>query len=170
MESLCLSEFKYSSQVPKVARQLSQDCVLAVFLDTSLFIIPIFMDLCDLPRDIIKWIIQFCPYGQWFRLSKELSSLASQSISPVNPAADYNYAIRCASEKGHKEVVEMLLKDSRVNPSAGNNWAIRYASGNGHKEIVEMLLKDSLVDPSADDNYAIRNASSSGNCRDASEG
>jgi hypothetical protein len=141
------------------------------------------MELCDLPRDIIKMIIEFCPYGQWFRLSKELSTLASQAISPLNcrtsengalrwavirdkalaatsllkdpridPSLDNNWAIRCASFVGQKEVVEILLKDNRVNPSDVDNQAVIWASWNGHTEIVEMLLQDKRVNPS-DCNY-----------------
>ena len=44
-----------------------------------------------------------------------------------------------ASEKGHMEVVKLLLADPRVDPSARNNWAIQLASENGHLEIVKLL-------------------------------
>jgi ankyrin repeat protein len=150
------------------------------------------MELCDLPRDIIKLIIQFCPYGQWFRLSKELSILASQAISPLNyrtskgvlhwalakdkilavisllkdpridPSVEDNFAIRYASQNGYKAIVEILLKDNRVKPEDQHNYAIRWASTNGHKEIVEILLKDSRVNPADKSNYAIRYATMNG--------
>jgi hypothetical protein len=113
------------------------------------------MEFSDLPIDVVKLIIQYCPYGQWFRLSKELSTLASQVISPLNCRScwahrcsiEQNWAKQLASQHGHKETVEILLKDDRVDPSEYNNYAIRWASYYGHKEIVEMLLQDSRVDP-----------------------
>jgi ankyrin repeat protein len=148
------------------------------------------MELCDLPRDIIQLIIEYCPYGQWFRLSKELNTLASQVISPLhyrtedngalcwaiimdNPLAVISLlkdprifphfeAMRYACEFGHKEIIEILLKDDRVDPSKYCNSAIREACYSGHKEIVEMLLKDSRVDPTDNDNEAIQHASMNG--------
>ena len=36
-----------------------------------------------------------------------------------------------ASQKGHVNVVKLLLKDTRVDPAANNNAAIRYASQKG---------------------------------------
>ena len=36
----------------------------------------------------------------------------------VNPTANYNYAIRFASEEGHTEVVRLLLERHDVNPGA----------------------------------------------------
>ena len=83
-------------------------------------------------------------------------------LTQVNPSADNNDAIREASREGHKEIVEILLRDPRVDPSANNNWAIRLASENGHKEVVELLLMDKRVDPSDWDNYAIYWASEKG--------
>ena len=80
----------------------------------------------------------------------------------VNPAADYNNAIRWASTNGHTEIVRLLLQDPRVDPADDNNVAIRYASEEGHTEIVRLLLAWSngtkRVDPSADNNYALRYA------------
>jgi hypothetical protein len=40
--------------------------------------------LCNLPRDVIKVIISYCPCGQWFSLSKQLHILAVQVISPLD--------------------------------------------------------------------------------------
>ncbi len=39
----------------------------------------------------------------------------------VDPSADDNGAICWASERGHVEVVKLLLNDPRVDPSAYNN-------------------------------------------------
>ena len=82
--------------------------------------------------------------------SKELS---------IDPSFDKNSAIRSASEKGHSEVVKLLLADPRVDPSDKHNDAIRSASEKGHSEVVKLLLADPRVDPSADKNSAIRSAS-----------
>jgi hypothetical protein len=40
----------------------------------------------------------------------------------VEPSADDNYAIQCASENGHIEVVKRLLQDRRVDPSADDTF------------------------------------------------
>ena len=77
----------------------------------------------------------------------------------IDCASFNNRAIKCASEKGHTEVVRLLLKDSRVDPSAGDNLPIRWASENGHTEVVQLLLKDPRVDPSVQYNRAIKWAS-----------
>ena len=60
----------------------------------------------------------------------------------MDPSARDNYAIRLASENGHKEIVEMLLKDNRVDPKDKGNYAVRVAIKYGHEEIVKMLLQD----------------------------
>jgi hypothetical protein len=46
------------------------------------------MQFCDLPKDIVKIIIEYCPCGQWFLLSKEISALASQVIDPCDYLVD----------------------------------------------------------------------------------
>jgi hypothetical protein len=66
-------------------------------------------------------------------------------LNRVVPPADI---LAIAVYYGHKEIVEMLLKDNRVDPSADGSCALRNASLNGHKEIVEILLKDNRVDSS----------------------
>jgi hypothetical protein len=115
-----------------------------------------------LPRDIIKEIISYYPCPQWYRLCKELYTLASQVISPghysfkletlwVGPLEYFAY-------KGNVEVVAFLLKDPRVNPASVNPLAVL----GGHKDMVEMLLKDPRVNPAADGDYSIRLASRSG--------
>jgi hypothetical protein len=114
------------------------------------------MELCDLPRDTIKLIIEFSPYGQWFRLSKELNTLASQVISPLNCRISENGALYWALSHSKILAVKSLLKDPRIDPSAYNNYAIRSASERGFQEIVEILLKDNRVNPADDNNWAIR--------------
>ena len=120
------------------------------------------MELCDLPRDVIKLIIQFCPFGQWFQLSKELNTLASQVISPLNHRTEKNGALYWALENSKILAVISLLKDPRIDPSVNTNMAILHASGEGYKEIVEMLLKDNRVNPAQSNNLAIRLASEKG--------
>jgi ankyrin repeat protein len=73
-------------------------------------------------------------------------------LSKVNIGADGHLAIRLASQRGHSEVVKLLLEDKRVDPSACNNEAIRWASKNGHLEVVKLLLQDGRVDPSDQNN------------------
>jgi hypothetical protein len=50
-----------------------------------------------------------------------------------------------ASRKGFKDIVELLLKDSRIDPTADDNEALRSAIRNGHKDIVDLLLADPRV-------------------------
>ena len=80
----------------------------------------------------------------------------------VDPCANKNFAIRCASQIGHTEVVKLLLQDKRVDPSDVNNYAIRHASQNGHTEVVKLLLQDKRVDPCDFNNFAIQSASENG--------
>ena len=54
-----------------------------------------------------------------------------------DPSEYNNIPIRWASQNGHVEIVEVLLKDARVETSAGDNDAIRLASENGHVEVVK---------------------------------
>ncbi len=69
-----------------------------------------------------------------------------RSTPEVDPsAADYNYAIQCASWHGQTEVACLLLQDKRVDPSAANNYAIRWACRNGHVEVVRLLLQSARV-------------------------
>ncbi|KAI9339310.1 ankyrin repeat-containing domain protein [Obelidium mucronatum] len=82
-------------------------------------------------------------------------------IALVDPAADYNRAIRDASANGLVDIVDLLLKDERVDASAEENWAIRYASSVCPR-VVRLLLADAKVDPSACDNEAIREAAENG--------
>jgi ankyrin repeat protein len=117
------------------------------------------MELCALPIDIIKLIIGFCPYGQWFRLSKKLSTLASQAISPLTCRTSEKGALCWAITNDKILATISLLKDPRIDPSVDNNFAIRHAAKRGHSQTVKILLQDSRVDPSADNNYAIQYSS-----------
>jgi hypothetical protein len=98
------------------------------------------MKLCDLPKDIIKLIIQYIPCGQWFRLSKEFHSLASQVISPLDCRIDENGSLCWSLENNKIMALNSILNDPRVDPSKDDNFAIRFASRKGHKEIVQKLL------------------------------
>lgn len=79
-----------------------------------------------------------------------------------DPRADGGWPLRVASQKGHIEIVKMLLQDTRVNPADHDNSAVKNASAYGHIEVVNVLLNDSRVNPAAGCNYAIRSASSNG--------
>jgi len=64
-------------------------------------------------------------------------------------------ALIFASEKGYKEIVELLLKIEKINVNAKNDigrTALMVASRNNHKEIVEMLLNSRNIDVNVLDN------------------
>ena len=79
-------------------------------------------------------------------------------IRVVDPSTANNWAIRLASQFGHKDVVQLLLADPRVDPSVGDNMPILLASQYGKIDVVRLLLDDPRVDSSAGDNQAIRYA------------
>ena len=62
----------------------------------------------------------------------------------VDPAANNKVAVRYASERGHVNVFDLRIQDSRVDPSA-YDFAVRCASKNGHLTVVDRLLQDMLV-------------------------
>ena len=74
----------------------------------------------------------------------------------------YNYAIQSASEKGHIEIVKLLLSTDKVDVTELNNYAIKSASEKGHVEIVKLLLSTDKVDVTAEDNFAIKYAAKNG--------
>jgi len=85
------------------------------------------------------------------------------NLKRVNPADRENYAIILASQKGHTEVVRLLLKvGPRVNSADRDNLAIQIASQNGHTEVVKVLLMDPRVNPDVNYNLAINKASENG--------
>ena len=92
--------------------------------------------------------LALCPYVQvptyedliWSIYNDKTECLKLLVHDPrVDPSANNNDAIRCASRNGHKECVRLLLQDSRVDPSARDNDAIRRASKNGNTECVRLL-------------------------------
>jgi len=80
-------------------------------------------------------------------VKKGQTSVVKMLLGCVDPSANYNYAIRKASENGHLDIVNMLLAEQRVDPSAYDNYAICAASHHGHLLVVRVLLADSRVDP-----------------------
>ena len=80
----------------------------------------------------------------------------------VDPSIENNVAIKWASEKGHFDIVDRLLRDERVDPSDQNNFAIITASHKGHLNVINRLLENPRVDPADQNNYAIMLASKEG--------
>lgn len=68
----------------------------------------------------------------------------------VDPSYDHNNALRLASSEGRREVVEILLKDSRVNASDCDNQAIKWAAFHGHLEVVKLLANHLELDYNQD--------------------
>jgi hypothetical protein len=107
-------------------------------------------------KDPCKWFDKAVKTG-----NSDLMDLMLQNPR-VDPSAEKNTAIRCASACGHLAIVDRLLQDSRIDPSTSNNLPIHHASTYGHLAVVDRLLQDPRVDPSADNNLAIRLASENG--------
>jgi hypothetical protein len=112
-------------------------------LDSNICLARSSMALCNLPRDVIKLIIQYYPGTQWFQLSKELSSIASQAISPLDYRPSLfveNGALCWALENNKILAVLSLLKDPRIDPSKDDNFVMNFAIEHNFKEVVEKLL------------------------------
>ena len=67
--------------------------------------------------------------------------------------------LRLASENGHTNVVEILLKN-HADIHANNDWPLRFASASAdnHLDVVKLLLKYG-ANVHAQDDYALRYAS-----------
>jgi len=59
----------------------------------------------------------------------------------ANVHAHDDYALREASGNGHKEIVELLLKNG-ANVHAQNDFALHWASANSYYNVVKLLLKN----------------------------
>lgn len=55
----------------------------------------------------------------------------------ADPKACDSYALRWAAEKGHTEIVKLMIPVS--DPKARDSEALRWAAENGHTEIVKLL-------------------------------
>jgi hypothetical protein len=108
-------------------------------------------NLCNLPRDVIKLIISYCPCPQWFTLCKQVHKLASQVISPLEYRKEERGALLWAVGNNNLFAVASLLHDDRIDPSAYDNNAIGFAAYNGHKEIVTLLLQGTFEFQCRDD-------------------
>jgi ankyrin repeat protein len=88
-----------------------------------------------------------CIFGQ-IEIFKILIEKSKQ-VPCVHGIPDFafadNDAIRNACEKGHTEIVKILLKIPNVNPRAKNNYALLRACSNGHVEIVRILIEDGRI-------------------------
>ncbi|KAJ3017506.1 UNVERIFIED_CONTAM: hypothetical protein HDU68_011607 [Siphonaria sp. JEL0065] len=71
-----------------------------------------------------------------------------------------------ASNFGHVDIVQLLLKDLRINPSWQQTprqlTALGYACKQGRLEIVRLLLSDDRVNPTEGDNMALLEAATHG--------
>jgi len=68
----------------------------------------------------------------------------SLELDLIDPSFENNIAIREASEHGHVDIVDRLLRDTkkRVDPSVNDNFAISISSRNGHLAVVDRLLQE----------------------------
>ena len=71
-----------------------------------------------------------------------------------------NYALNKASENGHVEIVEFLLKNG-ADVHNEDDYSLTIASQNGYFDVVELLLENG-ANVHADNDYSIRRASANG--------
>ncbi|KAJ3196425.1 hypothetical protein HDU82_001796 [Entophlyctis luteolus] len=86
-------------------------------------------------------------------------------LDKVNPADDDNYALQCAAEEGHVDIVTRLLAlppEKGISTDGKSNYAVKRTAFNGHVEAMRLLLADPRTDPSASRNEPIRNATTNG--------
>ena len=89
-------------------------------------------------KDYLKWLK---PYSEEYIESKidlndwkevirvNVPKIVKKMIDKgFDPSWGYNWAIKYASEKGHTDIVKLLLDDPRVDPTIDNNDPIRGAS------------------------------------------
>ena len=57
----------------------------------------------------------------------------------VNPADNYNWAIREASENGFFDIVELLINNLKVNPTCDYNHSISIAYYHNYQDVVNLL-------------------------------
>ncbi len=62
------------------------------------------------------------------------------------------HPLRAACERGHWDIVQMILNDKRLSPSDHHDYLIRYACEKGILPLVKWLLNDPRVDPGAEGN------------------
>jgi ankyrin repeat protein len=80
----------------------------------------------------------------------------------INPAAHNNQALWWAANRGHLDVLKLLLQDLRVSPAARKNAGVITAAENGHTAVVAFLLADERVNPSESGNLAVHSAARNG--------
>ncbi len=112
-----------------------------------------------LPNELHVVIFEFFLYmsdwkwkSDWIKISsvsKKWNSLSFMAFYKTFP----NHAIMWASEYGHFDVVERLLKNTKTDPSIQHNYAIRCAKKREHEDVVQLLLKDKRIDSSILKNY-----------------
>ncbi len=79
--------------------------------------------------------------SDWIKISlvsKKWNSLSFIAFYKTFP----NHAIMWASEYGHFDVVDMLLKNTETDPSTEDNYAFYCAQKKGYKNMVQLLLND----------------------------
>jgi hypothetical protein len=118
-------------------------------------------DLCFL-SDIEKRC-SFKQFGMWRSSVYCLYACSFLIEHKVDIHEDNNYALRCASEKGYKEVLDLLLRN-KADVHAKNDCALKWASYDCHKDTVTLLLEHK-ADVHAQHDYALRRASANG-CKD----
>ncbi|KAJ3109756.1 hypothetical protein HK100_003236 [Physocladia obscura] len=83
----------------------------------------------------------------------------------LNPADDDNYALQCAAEAGHLEIVRLLFAlpaEVGIDPSGKDDYAVKRTACTGHVEVMRLLLADPRTNPAANQNEPIINSASNG--------
>lgn len=81
----------------------------------------------------------------------------------INIKQDCSEALLISCERGHTELVKMMLDDGRASPTINDGYPLAKACQYDHPEIVKLLLADSRVSPNTCNEEPIKNACMFGN-------
>ena len=92
--------------------------------------------------------------GSYLGHEAVVKQLLERGVDPDFKDIDGRTPLSWAAEKGHKEVVKLLLAKDGVDPDSKdskNQTPLSWAAEKGHKEVVELLLAKDGVDPDSKD-------------------
>ena len=90
----------------------------------------------------------------YFGLKEVITALLKNGYDPESKDSYIRTALSYAAEKGHDEVVKLLLEKDGIDlnsKSTNSQTALSYAAWNGHNEVVKLLVKKDGIDLNSKD-------------------